>query len=106
MGLALPLTALGADQDIQQKIDALTKEVEALKQQTKKTEEKSLGRWLTIGGDYRFRYDYLKGNVAPYANFNRFMGAPADPTTMAGIGAALSAPGVAVPGHNVENKSL
>jgi hypothetical protein len=106
MGLAMPLTAMATDQDIQQKIDALTKEVDALKQQTKKTEEKSLGRWLTIGGDYRFRYDYLKGKVAPYADFNRFMGALADPNSMAGIGAALMTPGVGVPEHSVENKSL
>ena len=28
-----------------------------------KVEGKSLGRWLSIGGDYRFRYDYLHGHV-------------------------------------------
>jgi len=66
-GLALPLPALAAD-DLEQKVDALSKEIEALKQQVKKTEEKSLGRWLSIGGDYRFRYDYLNGKVAPYAD--------------------------------------
>ena len=68
MGLTLPMTALAADQDIQQRIDALTKEVEALKQQTKKTEEKSLGKWLTIGGDYRFRLDSLRGKTVGYSD--------------------------------------
>jgi hypothetical protein len=64
-GLALPLPALAADA-LEQKVDNLTKEIEALKQQVKKTEEKSLGRWLSIGGDYRFRFDYLNGNVPNY----------------------------------------
>jgi Protein of unknown function (DUF3373) len=66
----MPLSALAADQDIQQKIDALTKEVESLKHQVKHTEEKSLGRWLTISGDYRFRYDYLRGEMPAYYQLN------------------------------------
>ncbi len=49
--LALPLSAQAAEQDLQQKLDNLTKEVEALKHQTKKIEDKSIGRWLTISGD-------------------------------------------------------
>ena len=65
----LPMPAMGADQDLQQKLDALSKEVEALKQQTKKTDEKSIGRWLTIGGDYRFRVDSLRGKVPSYYQF-------------------------------------
>src|SRR5574341_285818 len=69
LGLAAPLCAYSADDEVMRKIDALTRELEALKQQLKtnetkakenevkiaKVEEKSLGRWLTIGGDYRFR---------------------------------------------------
>ncbi|SNB44820.1 DUF3373 family protein [Geobacter sp. DSM 9736] len=70
-GLALPFAAQAADQDLQQKLDALSKEVEALKQQTKKEQEKSLNRWLTIGGDYRFRVDSLRGKTAPYIDVNR-----------------------------------
>lgn len=69
-GVVMPAGAFASDQDLQQKIDNLTREVEALKQQTKKTEEKSLGRWLTIGGDYRFRIDSMKGDVAPHMLFN------------------------------------
>jgi hypothetical protein len=56
-------------QDLQKKVDALTKQVEALKQQTKKAEDKSLTKWLTIGGDYRFRIDSLRGDVPEYWQF-------------------------------------
>lgn len=69
--LLAPVSAFAAD-DVQQKIDALQKELEALKEQMKasdkkveKVEEKSLGRWLTIGGDYRFRIDSLRGEIVP-----------------------------------------
>jgi hypothetical protein len=44
--------------------------------------------WLQIGGDYRFRYDSLKGTVHDY---NQFDGSPG---------------GQAVPGYSVENKSI
>lgn len=73
VGLCQPLTALASDQDLQKKMEVLEKELEALKQQMKdtdkkveKVEEKSIGRWLTLGGDYRFRYDYLRGRTAPH----------------------------------------
>jgi hypothetical protein len=64
--LLLPLSALAADQELQKKVDDLSKEIDALKQQVKKTEDKSLGRWLEIGGDYRFRFDSLRGGVPAY----------------------------------------
>lgn len=67
-GLALPLAANAADEDLQKKIDALTKEVELLKGQVKKVDDKSLGRWLTIGGDYRFRVDSLHGETKAYTS--------------------------------------
>ena len=74
--LLAPVSAFAAD-DVQQKIDALQKELETLKQQMKsnekkveKVEEKSLGRWLTIGGDYRARYDALRGKFPTYYQFN------------------------------------
>ena len=57
------------DQDVQKKVDELAKQVEALKKQVKRTEDKSLGRWLSIGGDYRFRLDSLKGGVPDYYQF-------------------------------------
>lgn len=97
MGLSLPLSARAADQDVQQKIDALTKEIEALKQKTDQVERKSLGRWLEIGGDYRFRYDYLKGKVATY-----FQGAPDFANNQLTIANNFQP----IPEHAVENKSL
>jgi len=116
MGLAMPLTSTAADQEVVQKIDSLTRELEALKQQVKdsetriresesKTQEtvskveqverKSLGRWLEIGGDYRFRYDYLHGKSAPYWQF--FPQAPATNPT---------GPVVSVPGQTQKLDSL
>jgi hypothetical protein len=85
-----PFSAYSADQETLQKINALEKELEALKEQVKESnskikenenkskdterkiqqvDRKSIGRWLTIGGDYRFRYDYLNGNVPAYTQF-------------------------------------
>ena len=72
-GLALPLSASAADEDLQKKIDQLSKEIELLKGQVKKVDDKSLGKWLTIGGDYRFRVDSLYGETAPYTNGATFM---------------------------------
>jgi hypothetical protein len=69
-GLAMPTAALSADQELERKIDALSKEIDVLKHQVKKTEDKSLGRWLTIGGDYRFRVDSLRGETKPYVDVN------------------------------------
>ncbi len=67
-GLVLPLSAHAADEDLQQKIDKLSKQVDELTGQVKRTESKSLGKWLTIGGDYRFRIDSLHGKTAAYTD--------------------------------------
>lgn len=56
-------------QELEKKVEALTQELEKLKQQAKRTEEKSLGKWLTVGGDYRFRLDSLSGDVPEYFQF-------------------------------------
>jgi hypothetical protein len=69
--MTLPAASMAAEQDLQQKLDSLGKEVEALKQQVKKTEDKSLGKWLTIGGDYRFRLDNLRGETKAYTDVNK-----------------------------------
>jgi len=74
-GLALPMAAHAADEDLQKRIDQLSKEIELLKGQVSKVEDKSLGRWLTIGGDYRFRVDSLHGKTVGYTNAPAFMGA-------------------------------
>src|SRR6266567_3649221 len=71
LGLSHPLSARAADQDLQQKIDGLTQEVEALKQDVSLTKKKSLGQWLTIGGDYRVRFDSLRGDTAAFVDVNK-----------------------------------
>jgi len=66
-GMSLPL-AHAADADLQMRIDKLTQEVEDLKGSVQKVEDKSIGKWLTIGGDYRFRVDSLHGKTVPYSD--------------------------------------
>ena len=83
-GMFLPLGAQAADADLLKKLEALTKEVEALKAQvqaqqvqTKQVadkvemvETKSVGKWLEIGGDYQFRIDSMKGETKTYSDVN------------------------------------
>lgn len=83
--LAAPAVAQADDQDLQKKIDDLTKKVQKLEEQQKgsdakkiddltrkvnRIEDKSLGKWLTIGGDYRFRFDNLNGRTVGYTDAN------------------------------------
>ncbi len=86
MAGAVPLAAQAADEALLKRIEALSKEIELLKKQVKANEErsvkaaeaartpartandKSLDRWLTVGGDYRFRYDNLRGETAPFTD--------------------------------------
>jgi len=90
--LMLPITARAVTQeDLQQKMQDLTRQLDDLKKQMdsiqtqqKMTESRVEAAeettkvvsdkfsWLTIGGDYRFRYDYLKGEVQPHFNFSVF----------------------------------
>lgn len=91
LAVTAPLTAYSADEELLRKIDDLSQQLNALKQQVKendaklqqtqktvkkterkvaKVERKSLGKWLTIGGDYRFRYDYLHAKASPYYQLN------------------------------------
>jgi hypothetical protein len=67
-GMMFPLAAQATEADLQLKIDKLSKEVNDLKGSVKKVEDKSLGKWLTIGGEYRFRVDSLRGETVPYSN--------------------------------------
>lgn len=66
--LLMPFAAQAADEDLLKKIDSLSKEIADLKGQVKKVEDKSLGKWLTIGGDYRFRVDSMHGKTSAYAD--------------------------------------
>jgi hypothetical protein len=74
-GMSLPAVAQATDDDLQQRIDKLSKEVADLKSSVKKVEDKSIGKWLTIGGDYRFRVDSLHGKTVAYTDALTFMGA-------------------------------
>jgi hypothetical protein len=89
--LVLPQGVRAADEDIQKKLDALTKEVQDLKTQVAQPKDgkKSTSDWLTIGGDYRFRIDSLKAEVPAYQQFT-------GPSSMP----------VAVPAHDVKDDTL
>jgi len=66
--LMAPFAAQASEADLQLKIDKLSKEVNDLKGSVKKVEDKSLGKWLTVGGEYRFRLDNLSGDTVPYSS--------------------------------------
>ncbi len=68
---ALPTVALAAD-DLQARLDKLTQQMDDLKGQVQQIQDKSLGKWLSIGGSYQFRMDSLHGQVLGY---NDAMGA-------------------------------
>jgi hypothetical protein len=80
--LILPQGVRAADEDIQKKLDALTKEVQDLQRQVAQSKEgkKSISNWLTIGGDYRLKVDSLRGKVAAFHQFTGF-----DPSTGAPV---------------------
>jgi hypothetical protein len=63
-------------------------EIEDLKKKITKVEEKSLSKWLTIGGDYRFRMDSLHGQTVPYSSaidtMKNMVGGFTGPTGVAG----------------------
>ncbi|MBI5640983.1 MAG: DUF3373 family protein [Nitrospirae bacterium] len=96
LSLLLPLPVFALDQaDLMKKIDEMSKELETLKQQMQKIQKEetvkeeritkvekktetttatSRPTWLEIGGDYRGRYDYLKGTIADYYRFQDVLG--------------------------------
>ena len=98
-GLCLPLSAIAADEALLKRIDELSQQLEQLKQQVRaqeaqqsaapaqsakevenldnrvtQLEGKSLGKWLTIGGDYRFRVDSLHGETRTFTDVNGTFG--------------------------------
>ncbi len=133
-GMALPLVASAVDADLMNKIESMSRELEALKKQVKANEEKaaqtaeqvkavavksegsalddlksqvtklegkSLGKWLTVGGDYRLRVDSLAGETrtftdvnATFANVQQKLQADffANPSTVAGSSSYFGAP--------------
>lgn len=105
-GMLLPVAAMATEAELLSRIEAMSRELEALKAQVKaneaktaqtaeqvkavaataaqpdaaalddlksqvaKLEGKSLSKWLTVGGDYRFRYDYLEGQTKTFTDVN------------------------------------
>jgi hypothetical protein len=88
-GLFLPVGAQAADEALLQRLEAMQKEIEQLramvqtnqaaqaatkqettelKEKVQRTEDKSLSKWLTIGGDYQFRVDSLRGETKPFTD--------------------------------------
>ena len=91
--LFIPLGAQAADAELLKKIEAMAKEIEALraqvqanqeankqaiaelrevKEKVQKNEERSLDKWLTVGGDYQFRVDSLAGETKAFTDVNAF----------------------------------
>ena len=96
--LALPHGVLADDEDIQKKMDALSKEVQSLQQQVAQSKEKkSISDWLKIGGDYRFRVDSLSGKVPNYLSFADYMAWA--------TGGMVGSPAI-TPGATVKNDTL
>jgi hypothetical protein len=79
--LFAPLASSAAEADLAGRIEALSKEIEQLKAQVqankvgaaadlKSVDDKSVGKWLTVGGDYQFRLDSLRGETKPFTDVN------------------------------------
>ncbi|HBG05094.1 MAG: hypothetical protein A2075_23990 [Geobacteraceae bacterium GWC2_58_44] len=92
--LAAPAAAQADEQALQKRVDDLAHKVERL-------EDKSLSKWLSIGGDYRFRLDSLRGETKGYIDANgtfnnaadqlqtAFFADPAGPVGAPGTNAAM-----------------
>jgi hypothetical protein len=117
--LLLPFRAFAGETDeLRLKLNSLEEQMKALQQQIQELEKAkaaapaetevasteeaapeeekpSRTSWLDIGGDYRFRYDYLHGKTAPFIRFQDALG------FMLG-----GPPPVPVPGETVRNDSL
>jgi len=78
--LFLPLGVQAAERDVgarievlTRQIDAITKELEALKAKAAPApaaEAPTEEHWLTWGGDYQFRFDSLRGESRPFTDVN------------------------------------
>lgn len=104
LGMMVPLAAHAAEADLQQKIDQLSKEVADLKGSVKKVEDKSIGKWLTIGGEYRFRIDSLHGETAAYSDAIGTMGSMVSDFLTGPDAAAISGPSGGFAGYAMQSK--
>jgi len=128
MGMGIPVAAQAADDELVRRIESLSRELQQLKEQVnandqkatkavqevkgqagvaelqsevKRLEDKSIGKWLTIGGDFRYRLDSLRGETKPFTDVNAtFQNAQqklqgdffANPSTAAGSSSFFGAP--------------
>ena len=60
-----------ADEQKKQTQSSDAKVIADLKSQVKRIEDKSIGKWLTIGGEYRFRMDSLHGKTVAHTDPNK-----------------------------------
>ena len=88
-GLFIPLGAQAADEALLKRLEAMQKEIEQLRAQVnanqakqentqqataelrdkvQRAEDKSTEKWLTIGGDYQFRVDGLRGETKSFTD--------------------------------------
>jgi len=91
--LSLPALSFAVTkEELMRKIQDMSRQIEQLKQQTEdlkkeevkkeeritkveeKAEQAAWASWLEIGGDYRFRFDSLKGKVHDYYRFEDVLG--------------------------------
>lgn len=119
LALLLPVTSFAASmEEFMMKIESLTKELEKVKQQMEEMKKKEAQKeeritqveekaekaagpsWLEIGGDYRFRFDSLRGKVHDYVQFNPFA-TPFQPAP--GFPMFLASP---TPGFTAKNDTL
>jgi len=92
--LLIPLQSFAEEDDIRKKLESLQQEIEALQKQVQELEKEkaaapvapeaaaveeppaektaAVAPWLELGGDFRFRYDYLKGEVPAFTQFGGF----------------------------------
>lgn len=103
-GLALPLAAEAAEADLQVRIDKLTQQMEELKGQVKQVEDKSLGKWLQIGGSYQFRIDSLHGKTQAYTDAIGTMQAMVGDFLTGPNAAAISGPTGGFAGYAMQSK--
>jgi len=103
-GLALPLAADAAEADLQVRIDKLTQQMEELKGQVKQVEDKSLGKWLQIGGSYQFRIDSLHGKTKGYTDAMGTMQAMVGDFLVGPNAAAISGPTGGFAGYAMQSQ--
>ncbi|HEY5512633.1 MAG TPA: DUF3373 family protein, partial [Geomonas sp.] len=94
LALAVPASAMADDEAMKLKVDELTRKVAKL-------EDKTLSKWLDIGGDYRFRLDSMRGQTKAYTDANgtftnaantlqgNFFADPTGPTLAPGLNAGM-----------------